>query len=215
VQRAYACSLPAGLPWKDGRYLKRRPEWITNMTLTDLGYNAEIENYIQDNNLVNFTIGRVTQEHRERYIVSTGENEFETEITGNLRFSANSREDFPAVGDWVTMSVYDSNMAIIHKVLPRKSILERQAIGKFGEKQIISANIDVALIVQSIDNNFSINRLERYLTICHSAKIEPVLVISKIDLSSEEKIKMVCSARECNRINYCWRHKRKDCERWN
>ncbi|MCJ7447229.1 MAG: GTPase RsgA [Bacteroidales bacterium] len=71
------------------------------------------------------------------------------------------------------MSVYGSDMAIIHKVLPRKTILERQAIGKLGEKQIISANIDVAIIIQSIDNNFSVNRLERYLTICHSAKIEP------------------------------------------
>jgi ribosome biogenesis GTPase len=86
------------------------------------------------------------------------------------------------------MITYDPDLAIIHKILPRKSILERQAVGKSGEKQIISANIDVAFIVQSIDNNFSINRLERYMTICYSAGIEPVLIISKIDLSSEEEI---------------------------
>jgi ribosome biogenesis GTPase len=67
-------------------------------------------------------------------------------------------------------------------------VLERQAVGKFGEKQIISTNIDVAFIIQSIDNNFNINRLERYLTICYSANIEPVLVISKIDLSTENDI---------------------------
>jgi ribosome biogenesis GTPase len=158
------------------------------MTIYDLGYNTEIENYIIENDLSDFIVGRVTQEHRERYIVSTGVNEYDAEITGNLRFSANNREDFPAVGDWVLMSVYDSNMAIIHKVLPRKTVLERQAIGKPGEKQIISANIDVAIILQSIDNNFSVNRLERYLTICHSAKIEPVLVISKIDLMTGKDI---------------------------
>ena len=158
------------------------------MTLYDLGFNPEIENYILENNLSDFTAGRVTQEHRERYIVSTGDSDYDAEITGNLRFSANSREDFPAVGDWVIMSVYDSHMAIIHSVLPRNSILERQAIGKLGEKQIISANIDVAIIIQSIDNNFSVNRLERYLTICHSANIEPVLVISKIDLSTGKEI---------------------------
>jgi ribosome biogenesis GTPase len=158
------------------------------MTIYDLGYNTEIENYILENDLSDFIVGRVTQEHRERYIVSTGGNEYDAEITGNLRFSANNREDFPAVGDWVIMSVYDSNMAIIHIVLPRKTVLERQAIGKPGEKQIISANIDVAIIIQSIDNNFSVNRLERYLTICHSAKIEPVLVISKIDLMTGEDI---------------------------
>jgi ribosome biogenesis GTPase len=158
------------------------------MNLLDLGLNNDLTAYLRDNQLSNFSIGRVTQEHRERYIVSDGENEYEAEITGNLRFSATSRADFPAVGDWVTMTIYDSDQAIIHKILPRKSVLERQAVGKFGEIQIISANIDVAFIIQAINNNFSINRLERYLTICYSANIEPVLVISKIDLSTEKEI---------------------------
>lgn len=158
------------------------------MTLSDLGITYEITSYLKDNNLSEFMVGRVIREHRERYIVSTGEREYDAEITGNLRFSAFSRTDFPAVGDWVTMITYDHDQAIIHKVLPRKSVLERQAVGKYGEKQIISANVDFALIVQSIDNNFSINRLERYLTICYSAGIEPVLVISKIDLASEDKL---------------------------
>lgn len=158
------------------------------MNLLDLGLNNELTTYLRDNQLSNFSIGRVTQEHRERFVVSDGENEYEAEITGNLRFSANSRADFPAVGDWVTMTIYDSDQAIIHKILPRKSVLERQAVGKFGEIQIISTNIDVAFIIQAINNNFSINRLERYLTICYSANIEPVLVISKIDLSTEKEI---------------------------
>ncbi len=159
------------------------------MTLTDLGLTDEITNYLKDNKLSDFSIGRVTQEHRERFIVSTGDNEYDAEITGNLRFSASSRADFPAVGDWVTMTIYDSDMAIIHKILPRLSVLERQAVGQFGEKQIISTNINVALIIQSINNNFSINRLERYLTICYSSNIEPVLVISKIDLATEKDIR--------------------------
>lgn len=161
------------------------------MTLTDLGYSTEIGSFMRDNNLSEFTVGRVTQEHRERYIVSTGEDEYDAEITGNLRFTADSRARFPAVGDWVAMSLYDSNSAIIHKVLPRKTVLERQAVGKTGEKQIISSNIDVALIIQSIDNNFNINRLERYLVICYASGIEPILIISKIDLSSDAEIRYV------------------------
>jgi ribosome biogenesis GTPase len=158
------------------------------MNLYDLGLTDHLTEYIKLNKLSDFSIGRVTQEHRERYVVSTGDIEYEAEITGNLRFSANSRADFPAVGDWVNMKIYDSGQAIIHGILPRKSVLERQAVGKSGEIQIISSNIDVALIIQAINNNFSINRLERYLTICYSANIEPVLVISKIDLSTEKEI---------------------------
>ncbi len=158
------------------------------MNLFDLGFTNELSTYLTENKLSSFSIGRITQEHRERYVVSDGDNEYDAEITGNLRFSANSRADFPAVGDWVTLTIFDSDQAIIHKILPRRSILERQAIGKFGEIQIISTNIDVAFIIQAINNNFSINRLERYLTICNSANIEPVLVISKIDLSTEKEI---------------------------
>jgi len=158
------------------------------MNLTDLGFDEKYTDYLRDNKLTDFSIGRVTQEHRERYIISDGENEYDAEITGNLRYSSNSRTDFPAVGDWVAMKIHDSNQAIIYKVLPRKSVLERQAVGKFGEIQIISANIDVSFIIQAINNNFNINRLERYLAICYSAKIEPVLVISKIDLCTDKEI---------------------------
>jgi ribosome biogenesis GTPase len=153
------------------------------MTIRDLGFTGEINDVTSDG----FTIGRVTREYRERYSVTTGEEEYDCEITGNLRFTASSRSDFPAVGDWVLMNPYDEGMAIIHKVLPRNTVLERQAVGKAGEKQIISANIDVALIIQSIDNNFNLNRLERYLTICYASDIEPVLVLSKIDLVTEEE----------------------------
>lgn len=158
------------------------------MRLEDIGLTEELSHVVKSPDLSGFVIGRVTQEHRERYVVTDGEQEYEAEITGNLRYSAESREDFPAVGDWVAMTLYDSGQAYINKVLPRKSFLARRAVGKTGEIQIIAANIDVAFIVQAISNNFNVNRLERYLAICHSAGIEPVLVLSKIDLVTENEI---------------------------
>ncbi len=158
------------------------------MRLVDLGITEELSHEADTPELSGFAIGRVTQEHRERYIVSDGEQEYDAEITGNLRYSAESREDFPAVGDWVAMTPYDLGQAFINRILTRKSLLARRAVGKFGEIQIIAANIDVAFVVQAINNNFSINRLERYLAICHSAGIEPVLVLSKTDLVTEDEI---------------------------
>ena len=157
------------------------------MTLEELGYNKEIEAYLESEKLSDFAVGRVLIEHKERYIVKTAEGEYEAEITGNLRFSATKRSDFPAVGDWVTLTIMDDHFAIIHHVLPRKSIIERQAVGKFGEKQIIASNVDVAFILQAVDNDFNLNRLERYLSICHAAQIEPVLILSKIDLIAKEE----------------------------
>ena len=152
------------------------------MILKDLGYNAQFEAYRIKNKLDDFETGRVTAEHKERYIVRTVQDEYEAEITGYMRFTAKSREDYPAVGDWVAMLTYDNNFAIIHKIFPRFSVIKRQAVGEFGEVQIIAANIDYAFLLQAVDRDYNINRLERYLTICNSSKVNPVIVLSKIDL---------------------------------
>lgn len=175
------------------------------MRLTDLGISEELSQELNNPDLSGFTIGRVTQEHRERYVVSDGEQEYDAEITGNLRYSAASREEFPAVGDWVAMTVYEGGQAFINKILPRRSLLARRAVGRPGERQVIASNIDVAFIVQAISNNFSVNRLERYLAICHTAGIEPVLVLSKIDLVTEDEINAALNqletrGRQVNRI---------------
>lgn len=158
------------------------------MTLEDIGYNQELEKFRIENGLTGFETGRVVAEHKERYIVKTTSGEVEAEITGNLRFSAKSREDFPAVGDWVALTVYDADFAVIHHVLPRFSVIKRQAVGHFGDVQIIAANIDFAFLVQAVDRDFNLNRLERYLTICHASGVSPVIVLTKTDLISEQQV---------------------------
>ncbi|MBT3934607.1 MAG: ribosome small subunit-dependent GTPase A [Bacteroidetes bacterium] len=158
------------------------------MTLEDLGYNSILEQYRINNKLDSFAVGRVILEHKDRYVVKTDSAEFDSELLGNLRFTAESRLDLPAVGDWVAISEYDKGKALIHAVYPRHSIIERQAIGKHGQKQIIATNIDYGLIVQSVNRDFNINRLERYLSICHASRVDPIIILSKIDLIEEEEL---------------------------
>ncbi|HOY31388.1 MAG TPA: ribosome small subunit-dependent GTPase A [Bacteroidales bacterium] len=158
------------------------------MKLEDFGYNDELQKLRVENNLSDFEIGRVVAEHKERYIVKTENGEYEAEITGNLRFSAKSRIDFPAVGDWVALTTYDAGFSVIHQTLPRLSMITRQAVGQFGEIQIIATNIDYAFLIQAIDRDFNINRLERYLTICYSSKVKPIIVLTKTDLINEQKV---------------------------
>ena len=163
------------------------------MTLEDLGYNIDLENYRRGQNLDSFGVGRVISEHKERYVVKTTEDEYDAEIIGNLRFSAQKRSDFPAVGDWVAISEYDEEKVLIHSVFPRKTIIERQAVGKQGEKQIIATNVDFAFIVQAVDRDFNINRIERYLTICNTSNVKPIIVLNKIDLINEIELKKLIS----------------------
>lgn len=158
------------------------------MTIYDLGYNDELKAYRTDNNLEGFEVGRVISEHKERYEVKTPEQEFDAELIGNLRFTAETRYDYPAVGDWVAFSEYDAGKALIHAIYPRSSVIERKAVGKSGQVQIIATNIDVGLIVQAVDRDFNLNRLERYLTICHASKVKPIIVLSKIDLKDESEV---------------------------
>lgn len=164
------------------------------MKLEDLGYTSNLENFRKEENLISFGVGRVISEHKERYVVKTIENEFEAEIIGNLRFSAQNRSDFPAVGDWVAISEYDESKALIHVVFPRETIIERQAVGAVGEKQIIATNIDFAFIVQSVDRDFNINRIERYLTICNASKVKPIIILNKIDLITDSQLQSILNS---------------------
>jgi ribosome biogenesis GTPase len=163
------------------------------MILKDLGYSSALEDFRKEQNLNSFNVGRVISEHKDRYTVKTDSNEFEAELIGNLRYTATNRNDLPAVGDWVAITEYDEDKVLIHAVFPRKTILERKAVGKFGQSQIIATNIDFGLIIQSVNRDFSINRLERYLTICNAAKIEPIIVLSKLDLISTEELDALLS----------------------
>ncbi|WP_420573998.1 ribosome small subunit-dependent GTPase A [Kordia sp.] len=185
------------------------------MKLEDFGYNENIQKLRSAMNLEDFHIGRVSSQHKNKYIVKTEKGDVEAEITGNLRYAAQDSEDYPAVGDWVLVMLYDASLALIHKIIPRQSIISRKSVGQQGKKQVIATNIDYALIVQAVDNDFNINRMERYLTLCYSSNVKPIIVLNKIDLidtvklesyivSIEERIKKVpivaISNKMCNGI---------------
>lgn len=164
------------------------------MTLEELGYNSSLEIFKKTLSIDSLLVGRVVSEHRERYVVKTDKAEFDTEVIGNLRFTAESRYDFPAVGDWVGFSVYGEHKGLIHVIYPRSSLLERKAAGRSNEVQIMAANVDYGLIVQAVSRDFNLNRLERYLTICNSAKVKPVIVLSKTDLITETELDHIRAA---------------------
>jgi len=152
---------------------------------------VSIENYIKENNISTAELARVITVHKERYIIQNGTSVLKAEITGNIRFAAQSAANFPTVGDWVRFMPMDDENAIILEVLPRFSKLERQAIGKYGDVQLIAANVDVAFIVQAVGHDFNPNRLERYLAVCYAGNIQPVLVLSKTDLVTESECKQL------------------------
>jgi len=139
--------------------------------------------------MTDYQIVRVIAVNKNSFVVSNGRNDMYAELTGKYLFNLESPMDFPTVGDWVYVQIFDDDsLAIIHDILPRQSLLKRKTSGKKIEYQLIAANIDTAIIMQSLDSNFNLRRLERYMVMVNESNITPVIFLSKSDLISSEEI---------------------------
>lgn len=157
-----------------------------------LGYDAFFEVGRKKLGLDQFSVARVTVEFRGAYKVKNFNGEFLAKITGKQMFDASSREDYPAVGDWVAVDELPEGEAVIRGILPRKTIIKRKSINK-NEVQIIATNIDEALIVESVGRDYSLNRFERYFAIANAGGIKPVVLLNKTDLISKEELDLKLS----------------------
>jgi ribosome biogenesis GTPase len=162
---------------------KMKKEFI----LEDFGYDAFFESNRKRLKLDGFSVARVIAEYKGAYRVKNPVNECLARITGKQVFNALSREDYPAVGDWVAITEFDAKWAVIRGVLPRKTVIKRKYSNK-NETQIIATNIDVAFVVESINRDYSLNRFERYFAIAKNGGVKPALILNKIDLISKEEL---------------------------
>ena len=167
---------------------------ITSMELNELGLDRWFTDQARKLCQPEQRIARVTVVDRGWYTVRNEDGEVPARATGKFLHSAKSTSDMPCVGDWVCVHYQDAaNAASIHMMLPRKSFLRRKSAGKKIQFQMIAANIDVAFIVQSCHYDFNVSRLERYLVMANEGHVEPLLILSKTDLVSADKLKQLIS----------------------
>ncbi len=105
------------------------------------------------------------------------------ELSGKLAHYT-SREETPKVGDWVAVAITDNNATIESAVL-RANEIARKVAGKRTQKQIIAANVDIAFVLLALDNDFSIERLNRFLYQLSVSAVEPVIVLNKADKTND------------------------------
>ncbi|MBW1892655.1 MAG: ribosome small subunit-dependent GTPase A [Deltaproteobacteria bacterium] len=154
-----------------------------------IGFDKWFQDNVDPEKLAGLEIARVIAVHKDSYTINNGKNDVFSFFVGKIIFSAASPIDYPAVGDWVLANFYDENtFSIIHEILPRKSLLKRKTPGKKIDFQLIAANIDVAFITQSLDENFNLRRLERYLVMTNESNIRPIVLLSKSDLLTSEEV---------------------------
>ena len=159
------------------------------MDIKVLGFNSWFENSLDQDKLAEYKLARVTAVDKESYIVRGECNEARAELTGKYMYSASSSLDYPTVGDWVYVQYFDDDsFAVIHEIIPRRVVLKRKTSGKKIEFQLIAANIDTAFIMQSLDSNYNLQRLERYLVVINESNIRPVILLSKSDLLPQSEV---------------------------
>ncbi|MEH6987293.1 ribosome small subunit-dependent GTPase A [Cytobacillus firmus] len=161
------------------------------MTINKFGFDPFFKEAFSVYEEKEYQIGRVALEHKRMYRVWTDKGEMLCEVSGKFSFDASSREDFPAVGDWVVIKERsDEQRGTIHAVLPRKSKFSRKAAGVNTEEQIVAANVDTIFLVNSLNEDLNLRRLERYLLLTWESGAAPVIVLTKADLCEnlEEKL---------------------------
>ena len=152
--------------------------------LTRMGASAEVRRAFESYEARGLMLARVSVVHGERYRLYTAAGEMQAEAIGALLYRA-ERADWPAVGDWVAAQQVGPDEAMIHAVLPRRTMFSRRAAGDREQEQVIAANIDLVLIVCGLDQDFSVRRIERYLTLAHASGAEAAIVLNKADVCGE------------------------------
>lgn len=152
----------------------------------DLGWDEYFEAQWHERASVGCVPARVVSQQRGLWRVVGDFEECWAEPSGKFRKESESGGDWPAVGDWVAAEMRpEKQSALIQHVLRRRSRFVRKAVGKQTEEQVIVANIDVALIVAALDGDFSVRRIERYLTQCWESGARPAIVLNKADACAE------------------------------
>jgi ribosome biogenesis GTPase / thiamine phosphate phosphatase len=129
---------------------------------------------------------RVVAVHRETSIVRDGGGDRAVSVSGSFRYEALARSDFPTVGDWVVLEG-----DVVSAILPRRSMFKRMAAdgsrrgASLDDEQVMASNIDLALLVAGLDNDFNLRRIERYLAVAWSSAIEPIVILNKADLADD------------------------------
>ncbi|UUM32799.1 ribosome small subunit-dependent GTPase A [Vibrio japonicus] len=149
----------------------------SSITLNQLGWQPIFQQQLTLNDLETATIGRVLAHHRSGYTIQT---EY-----GEIHLPIHHRLPAMTVGDWILL---DHDHLFVRQ-LERTSLFSRRAPGSKVAEQYIAANVDTLFIVSSLNDDFNLSRIERYLALAHEYSVEPVVVLTKADLchDSEDK----------------------------
>jgi ribosome biogenesis GTPase len=152
--------------------------------LKELGWDVEWASsfeQLEDDNLVP---ARIAAQHRGAYLVWSADGELRARAAGRLFYAHEVGAPIPAVGDWVGV-LQSGEDATITTILPRRSAFVRKRAGIGSDEHVLAANVDAAFLLAGLDDDFSLRRLERYITTAWDSGAAPIVVLTKADLCAD------------------------------
>ena len=163
------------------------------MSAKNLGWDDFFESQLNTSEL-GFIRARVSRQNTDSLMLLSEIGELTGVLPG--KFKEHNKENLPTIGDWILATKpehFETDKVLVQKILARKNILARTEIGQGKRRQLMAANVDRVFIVAGLDKEFNPRKIERYLLLCWSLALEPVIVLNKVDLikNSESAIKKV------------------------
>lgn len=163
---------------------------LNNIDMKNLGLTEEL---IQESKIYkDLFIGRISSQSKNLYKVITEKGDIVAEISGKYHYSVKGISEYPAVGDFVMVDRTNNSQGngIIHRILARKSVFAREMAGTKEDIQIVATNIDTVFICMSLNDDYNLRRLERYLSIAWDSGAVPVIVLTKSDLCKDIEVRI-------------------------
>ncbi|HEY6135213.1 MAG TPA: ribosome small subunit-dependent GTPase A [Rubrivivax sp.] len=135
----------------------------------------------------NAELRRVVDVQRENVVLHDGDNETAARVLPALRTELQAQSDALAVGDWVLAAPNEWGQWWVHRRLPPLTQIARRLHDGRDKiaRAVIVSNVDTALLTMGLDHDFSLRRLERYLTLARLAHVSAVVVLTKLDLCDQ------------------------------
>lgn len=155
------------------------------MKLEQLGWNDFFRAQWDSTARPDEKASRVIAQHRELWEVAGEFGESRAEPSGKLRLAGEEGGDWPAVGDWVSVSGESGQGMVIRAVLARRTQILRKVAGRCTVSQVLAANVDTILLLSGLDGDFNPRRVERYLAQLWDSGSRLVLLLNKADVCDE------------------------------
>lgn len=149
------------------------------------GWGPDFEAAMTEHAAKGLEPARVILVYRKQLKVLSHRGEHWARTGGRMIHKAESMGELPAVGDWVAARIPEQGEALVHAVLPRRTAFIRKVAGENVEAQVLATNLDTVLVVMGLDRDFSLRRLERFMTLAWESRANPVVVLNKKDLASD------------------------------